>query len=506
MTNLRIRQMHNRYCVNDRASADDLQQRLDRTVADRLPALLDRGLSGLRQRLGLPAESRVAIRRVNVRLRLADAQSTTAAAMVDTIATAWSEAIVNGIERILTTAGLVPGEVLLSDTLAVFPDLNSARRHHLRQMVRTGAVPWWSAALLGDDAAPAALPQLLISLAGSDLPAAAAVIIELGDTRGLAWLEQLNTDQRRQLEQLFAPTPEHAVGGSHTSSDPATPTEASTSPPQRAPGQPRLAGEITTAILLSWVRRVAGDKQLPPASSTVPVDYPPKHQLAPTPARPEDDHHAASDPAIPTEMRPLPDRSDASSAHATGDKSMPALASAIPVGCSGLLFLIRFALQHRSPDSSNFNRDMLALGTRLLDGVFDRLSPAARRAAWRRDRMLLQVFAGLREPIEEIDTLDHSPAACRWAATLCELIDNQIDADIAAAANACEYVLGASGVTLSPLERLLLRPGRLRVTDTDARLLLPAALIDIGLRRGGWDIDPGWVPRLGRIIRFEYQD
>jgi hypothetical protein len=53
---------------------------------------------------------------------------------------------------------------------------------------------------------------------------------------------------------------------------------------------------------------------------------------------------------------------------------------------------------------------------------------------------------------------------------------------------------------------LLLRPGVLRVTAWDAELVWPLAGIDLALRRAGWDQDPGWLPWIGRRLRFRFGD
>lgn len=82
----------------------------------------------------------------------------------------------------------------------------------------------------------------------------------------------------------------------------------------------------------------------------------------------------------------------------------------------------------------------------------------------------------------------------------------RLDDDLTGAPRGSEYVFGHAEESLSALDRLLLRPGRLRVAESEARLILPADGVDMGLRRGGWDIDPGWVPQLGRVIRFEYRE
>jgi hypothetical protein len=49
------------------------------------------------------------------------------------------------------------------------------------------------------------------------------------------------------------------------------------------------------------------------------------------------------------------------------------------------------------------------------------------------------------------------------------------------------------------------RPGRLEAEATEAHLYLPMRTVDLSLRRAGWDLDPGFVPLLGRVIRFHYE-
>jgi hypothetical protein len=48
------------------------------------------------------------------------------------------------------------------------------------------------------------------------------------------------------------------------------------------------------------------------------------------------------------------------------------------------------------------------------------------------------------------------------------------------------------------------QPGLLRATASHLDLDLDATAIDIGIRRAGLDLDPGWVPWLGRVVRFHY--
>jgi hypothetical protein len=54
------------------------------------------------------------------------------------------------------------------------------------------------------------------------------------------------------------------------------------------------------------------------------------------------------------------------------------------------------------------------------------------------------------------------------------------------------------------LANLVRRPGRFISTPTHLDILFEHGQVDIRLRRAGIDIDPGWVPWLGRVVRFHY--
>jgi hypothetical protein len=63
-----------------------------------------------------------------------------------------------------------------------------------------------------------------------------------------------------------------------------------------------------------------------------------------------------------------------------------------------------------------------------------------------------------------------------------------------------------AGVTVRDI---VTRHGEVWLTRTDLDVTLPMAGLDVRIRRVGLDIDPGWVPwlgRLGRVVRFHYRD
>jgi hypothetical protein len=59
-----------------------------------------------------------------------------------------------------------------------------------------------------------------------------------------------------------------------------------------------------------------------------------------------------------------------------------------------------------------------------------------------------------------------------------------------------------AGVTV---REVVIRDGFVRLTRADLDVTLPMDLVDIRIRRAGLDIDPGWIPWFGRVVRFHYR-
>ncbi|WP_437316202.1 hypothetical protein [Sorangium sp. So ce385] len=55
-----------------------------------------------------------------------------------------------------------------------------------------------------------------------------------------------------------------------------------------------------------------------------------------------------------------------------------------------------------------------------------------------------------------------------------------------------------------PLGRVVRRPGRVVATRTHVDVLFPLAAADVRVRAAALDVNPGWVPWLGRIVQFHY--
>jgi hypothetical protein len=54
------------------------------------------------------------------------------------------------------------------------------------------------------------------------------------------------------------------------------------------------------------------------------------------------------------------------------------------------------------------------------------------------------------------------------------------------------------------LRALVTRPGRVAATRTHLDVYFDLRQIDIGVRRAGLDIDPGWLPWFGRVVAYHY--
>jgi hypothetical protein len=54
------------------------------------------------------------------------------------------------------------------------------------------------------------------------------------------------------------------------------------------------------------------------------------------------------------------------------------------------------------------------------------------------------------------------------------------------------------------LGELIRRPGLLASTPTHIEITWPLSTVDLRIRAAALDVDPGWVPWLGRVVTFRY--
>jgi hypothetical protein len=80
------------------------------------------------------------------------------------------------------------------------------------------------------------------------------------------------------------------------------------------------------------------------------------------------------------------------------------------------------------------------------------------------------------------------------------------DADAAARALLLAAVRWLRRAVRIGLRGLVCRPGGLSVTRTHLDVYFDLRQVDIRIRRTGLDLDPGWLPWLGRVVAFHYGD
>ncbi len=171
------------------------------------------------------------------------------------------------------------------------------------------------------------------------------------------------------------------------------------------------------------------------------------------------------------------------------------------VFASGLLFLIRRLPWADLPvDPLELHHHLHALGRSLLQRVYDPLPVTARKAMVQGDAPLLAVFAG-GPPDRELAQQPWTPASDRVVGPLLDgFPDTSVDPRLLGQIG----LVPTTGSVDRALQALLLRPGLLELDAHRADLHLPLSSVDLALRLGGWDLDPGWVPALGRMIRVHY--
>ena len=481
----------------------------------RLPQSLDALMPRVLTAAGLPPEAVVSLRRLDVRLRLnKDADA-------DSVAQRWAEAIASALTASLPRAdyaamtgagiarrgphteyghrgvadGAIPGWVhlLSGETVTrddadsvTFIDLWEAEATWLRRDAAGLPAPWWENVLgappsgahaviarwIERDPARAPVALLDLLLAAPDLPARLS-------PREASWLAAaLSRRLRDALPAAFS-------GGAQPGES--VPVNALPQSLRRAliaiaPERrlPFLLAAVLT-YLPAWTSDVA-NSEIQPSTLDLPWD---------------DRVESQSD----TRLRP----DTAGTETILGETAFAATGVAVLQG--GLLLLLRPLAQSGLLADLRGNAlvaALQALGLAALRRTTTTLPLAARRLLLERDRPLLTVFAGQAPPEVPLDTQIVPPDA-----------EQRLQALLARAPPGVDWAPGALrashggtdrfGDTVDGLlARILLRPGRLVCTRWSADLTWPLANADIALRRAGWDIDPGWLPWIGRTVRFHY--
>jgi hypothetical protein len=364
----------------------------------------------------------------------------------------------------------------------------------LRALAQGEPAPWWTADLIGDSpgSADALLAEVLARWIARDPARAAwrmtavltllpelAVRLDAGPARRLA-LRLLDAEQaalRTLAPTSTVPTAAARDAGARLLAllpAPLRAALAAMAPAQRAPW---LAAALLThapaqAVHLAVLLDAATDLPL------IDVQHPSADpNPAPRPARPADEPET----------------------------------EAAEVWCGGLLLLIRPLARLRPAWLSlgtGLAERLLALGLVALQRLAAPLPPAARRAALERDRPLLALFSGVTPPAGPLDEVWLPPSLSAEAEDALAALLAATPPGVDHAPGALRRAYGgnpfAADAANDALCRLLLRPGRLVREEGAATLVWPLDAADLALRRAGWDIDPGWVPWLGRRIAFRY--
>jgi hypothetical protein len=480
------------------ALAGQVHQLADRQLAKALEGAGSRALASAR----LPAGAVVAVQRLDLHLKVAaDVPGTE-------LATGWAAAFEAGLCRLLAT--VAPGDVDDDASVAWFADAWAAERRHLERRLAGMGDAWWAPDLAGDDDGADPLAPILIlqrwlrrnpartvttlaELARAD--ARVATLLSPGEAASFTLT---------LLRQMSLPGTARATSSATglTASDTlnitgqidALPAHLQAACARIALHRQGLAAAAgNTALSAPWLAALLLAEA--PSASNLPVETLAQlvTQLATTATTPAGSAGMATgqrtaDPAVP----------------------QPALSNLDPVCAGGLLLLLRPLLRlDRLPGPAQLGSDLGELALTALRRVFAPLPPGERAVAEERERPLLAVFAPECDWSERISLMPiRDPAA---ADALLDALVAAIPIDIAAAPGAMRQVFGARPAAFptgadTRLARLLLRPGMLSVTPWAAELAWPLTAIDLALRRAGWDQDPGWLPWLGRSVRFRFGD
>lgn len=161
---------------------------------------------------------------------------------------------------------------------------------------------------------------------------------------------------------------------------------------------------------------------------------------------------------------------------------------------AGLLFLLRVLEQRGFPAWLDSDPERTATWpARLFACLLTRLAVPGEDPAW-----LLAYDAGL-----DIACTARSRQAC----TASKAVGHAGDHEGSAAAvtfwlRECRrWLRRVAGIGIADL---VIKPGMLSLTRTHVDVWLEPDQADIRIRRAGLDVDPGWVPWLGRVVRFHY--
>jgi hypothetical protein len=504
MTTLSIRRLANRVVASDVEAAWAAAPVLDGAV-HRLPSLLDPLLDRVTAIAGLPPDAVLALPRLEIRLPFRPEPERLAEDWAAAIATTLTEACRAAMETQPAAFGAQPAAAGAASpesaappgdddaTAAVFADAWEAEAAILGYLAAGLPLPWWAESLSPGSADAARIIGEWIERAPAR---AAAHILHLLCSASAAGLLTGIAARRlagRMLQRLAMGVPSSQAGRTDRGSAARGWSEFRAQVPvelaMRAaamPADPRALFNLA-ALMVHAPAATLVLGQLGRSAEQI------EEAIATLAAVPE----APGSPA-PSEPLPMPLSTPSPS---------PERAIGVNVMNGGLLLLVRPVLELRAVASappSELPALLSGIGLLALQRVSAPLPPAARRVLLERDRPLLAAFAGADPPDAPLDSL---PVSTDAVGALDEVLAAAPETIGWAPGALLRYYGGADPFSAAPdgrLARLLLRPGRLVLTRWSAELTWPLATADIALRRAGWDIDAGWLPWIGRVVRFRY--
>ena len=529
----------------------DLSQR---SLPAALGGVAERALS----RAGLAPEALVAVRRLDLRLILAENADDGA------LLQAWAQALEQALLQAIAAAH--PATDSQEDAV-VFADTWAAERAHLGQLLRQGQPAWWAERLLDGrgerlDLAPVAILRRWLERQPARATALLARLAEL-PASGLSLGELLPEPESRAFTQTLARRMSQRPEGAFALPELGTPLRALLATSlEHLRAHPQLgSGDCTSAAgLAPWRLALLLDLQpslallspptllaLAESFAAFPLDS--ELETAANPEQPRADRSLAADgsdgqvkassapsenqqPAeiasaepiplvLPSSAAPpaVPPAADALAAEtspiAQASTSKPANAPAGDearhsawIHAGGLLLLLN--RPDRAREAATEAPGLGDLALLALQRLLAPLGPGERAAALQRERPLLALLTPERTwPDLLQEATLQNPAA---AETELKALIAAIPEGIRFAPGALRQVYGPHHGAAPPLPNrdghqlaaLLWRPGLLQWDGWEISLRWPLASVDGALRREGWDLDPGWQPALRRLVRFHY--
>jgi hypothetical protein len=479
------------------ALAGQVRQLAGQQLARALDGAGDRALARAR----LPAGAVVAVQRLDLQIKVS------ADLPAGALAAGWAAAFEAGLARLLAT--IPPGDADEDAPAAWFADAWAAERRHLERRATGQPDAWWTLDLAGDDDSPDPLAPVAVLLRWLAREPARAVATMAALARADARVAALLTpDEAARLTQQL-------IG--HFACPEAPPAWPATASPAAAGTPPQPATSVGVTDHLAHDRRrltvTASAAQAAPWLAALLLAAHPSATRLPA-ATLWQLIATASQPASPAGPAPAATHATAPSPSATSGSAQAGItpdeapAASHLVHAAGLLLLLRPLVRPGLlPAAEHLGPALGDLALTALRRVLAALPAGERAVAEERERPLLAVFApecDWRERIALIPVRD--PAT---ASHLLDTLTDAIPTHVAPAPGALRQVFGTTPAAFpsaadSRLAALLLRPGKLRASAWDAELAWPLAAIDLALRRAGWDQDPGWLPWLGRTIRFRF--